>query len=475
MLSRGLAEFGPNYFVLRCVGNNEPNDIIGGIMETPINFKVNTSWADTGKASLLKKMYNMESSIAAGIGAVAGIDMTVPLLGESTFKQYVGVSEIDYHLKTTVFNGKAFSDTGVVSNGAEITNFLKKHATINSSLNGFETGFTNVLKSPFKVFDKINQVTDLLNTVEETFDSNQANQAWAACYKFYNAVVELTKSFKTDMNVVLQRIYEKTKKLAIKTGDSEPEGFSDLVIKTTDSNGKKLDEIRISMNPKVLGWKILNWFSDGAGRDDIVKINAYGALIDSYSEQSIRTANNQVLNDEIHDLLIKCMNTQFSVAESDFIENFMEQMNKDDTEYNNIKVECNNLFYDLIKKYNEKLFDKKKAILSSKTQIPLAEQNSKFTQAADILLFSKDKTFGQFDHHISPCLLYFSLCGKIFTEPVLVKGWSVNNNVWNFKTEFDITFERARIDTYEGFFNGSYKTVGDKGDVCGIKPTPVDV
>lgn len=433
-MKRGFAEFGPNFFALKAVGKYGSNDIVMGIMKEAIKMGVKTGWKETAKASLLKKMNTVANTGGAKIaGAITNNDLTVPLLGEATYKRYTGIDRFDYGLTTTIYNSDTFDNSNTVTSGPAFIEFLKTHGTINSDMNGFSTQFKNFLVTPIEALDKLDKVSDLINDVPANFNTKQAKNVIGAMQRFIqeegDLAVKLKNEFIRELNGALNRI---------KNNLSVNEDIGGLPILKVNNDLYQSDVITIYIE----------------SNDTILcKLNSYGKQL-AELKKMMPSSEDLNWNQSVYNLFIKYLSqTKLTINEGDFINNIFSSIDispdEADTQFALFKVN------DIITKYNDILQEKKRVILEGVFAVSPEVRKSKFTAAADILIFGRNKKFGEFDHHISPCILYFAFGGMIFKEPVLIKNWSVNTNTWGFGTEISLSFERARIDTYKEFVDGS--------------------
>jgi len=414
IMKRGFAEFGPNFFALKAVGRYESNDIVMGIMKESIKMGVKTGWKETAKASLLSKMNTIANVGGAKIvGAITNNDLTVPLLGEATYKRYTGIDMFDYGLTTTIYNSDTFDDSNTVTSGPAFIEFLKTHGTINSDMNGFSTQFKNFFAAPIDALEKLDKVSDLINDVPANFNTKQAKDVIGAMKRFIHEEGVIAGFLKDEL----------TRKFTLPK----------LKVNNKDD---KADVITIYIGSTVL-----------------CKLNSYGTQL-AKLEKMTPSQEDLNWNQSVYDLFLKYISqTKLIVNEGELIDKIFSSIDISPDE----AVKQATLFKvnDLISKYDNKLQDKKRVILEGVFAVKEEVKKSKFTAAADILIYGRNKKFGEFDHHISPCILYFAFAGMIFKEPVLIKNWSVNTNTWDFGSEISLSFERARIDTYKEFVDGS--------------------
>lgn len=87
----GFAEYGVNFFAIYDYTGVKHGGHIFCITEKPFEFKMAVNWADTAKASLLKKLTELQGKAADIAQMVTKTDFSIVPAGEATYKKYTGV------------------------------------------------------------------------------------------------------------------------------------------------------------------------------------------------------------------------------------------------------------------------------------------------------------------------------------------------------------------------------------------------
>lgn len=472
----GFAEYGANYFALYDYSDRKYNTSIHCITESPFSMSFNLNWVDTAKASLLKKMAEITGKVADVAQILGKNDYTIVQTGESTYVKYNGMERQSYNAQIVVLNQGYTTNRaiGKLSSARDIESFLKANALPLVGTDVISQLVNNFFQAPVDVVDNVVGTIGKIrgfNINVENFKQSTIDTVVGCMDDARNSIAKLFMRYKDELQKELQEAVVDFI-LAEKEADHEVKiaisGWFDV-----NFNKKKEDEIRDFIKKKVTidfeekgdgntvkradTYRIQVEFPHTSTFDkDLVTAKVYGEKVtDDFKNKG---ANVSYALKAFYDNDWSNMKGSFTIKKDilnkllslyDFRVNEAEEFDKRNWNYSkvldvleNMKSEYDNIVDDSCKKIE--------GIFKVSNQQAVTESKSAFDHVVDSLI-NVQKEYGDFNHRITPCVLFFSFGGLIFSEHVLITNWSKNENVWGFNTNFDITMEKAEVQSWQTY------------------------
>lgn len=453
----GFAEYGVNFFAIYDYTGVKHGDRIFCITEKPFEFKMAVNWTDTAKASLLKKLTELQGKAADIAQMVTKTDFSIVPAGEATYKKYTGVERMKYDTSVTVLdnNYTASLAKSKLSTSTEIESFLNAHAMPIVNDNMIKAFIDNFIDLPVQTADSAFGIVKIMKDTK--VDSASMAAAGSVITNMRDCATELiefaNKTQATFKTALLKDLDEYVKaKNGVNTKVTIKEGWNkDL---TADNAWKVLDD-KIKLDFQDNNNETFIQF-DFASDKDILKIThlkdeilsiqndfcgmtEYSKVFDFYKERWLKEVKPEICKDD-NDFTWRKVLKYYDIEENDVLNESGANSFLKETQA--VTIRFTQGCEDIIKKYKDKCEN-----VSLRDAEKIKQSKSKAHELADYVI-NINKQYGEFNHRMSPCILYFSLAGMIFQEHVLITNWSQNENVWGFDTKFNISMEKAEIESW---------------------------
>ncbi len=454
---RGFAEYGANFFALYTYTKRVESQPIYCITEKPFSFKVSTEWSDTPKTSLAKKLSTINGTFGSIAQTITGKDYDLCLAGNSTYVRYSGVDRLKYDAQVTVLNqnytnsSKAFQR---LSTATEIEEFLMKNGLPKVNEQSFGQLAQNVLQVPMDAVEKVVDISDKIQQNVSQLDETTALALLSAMNKASKAIKEFVSKEISNIDTALR-----------KDNDSDVLSYSRLL--STGNLMPKYSRIDFAITCHDDGNSIEIKISETGGGGETIgrgktflTINHLGDEIEDLMEK-INENNTEATRKQILDFYVnkwKPLDKFFEISKdgswTDIISNFIKDASyksERKLKFASLSSKIAELREEIIKKRKDNGEDNINGRILKETG-KLKESKSTINDILNNMLNLGDaSSYGNFEHRIVPCILYYSIAGKIIRDHVLVSSWSASENIWGFSTVFNISLEKAEVDTWETF------------------------
>lgn len=504
---KGFAEYGANFFALYSYRGAKLGDSIFCITETPFNMKYSTTWADTAKAGILKKLLSVEGKAADIAQMVTGKDLSVVPAGEATYVKYTGVDRLKYSTKIKVLNDpytKTKNNFAPLSDAIAIRKFLVNNGlpTVDESVvrQTIENFFSLPTDTAANLVDAMITIKDVQSVDWDTTTSLNVLGKMGSAAEKAQEIIEKERD-------ALQKAYHKAMSDYIIQKRSKG-----VYLETNYMTGTKtVEEIKTYTRwlPGPFAWiaekvveKVrravpvdMTFDNDEANREWLNKaikidIERDGNKIADYKHRGYKTTlefdtwfdtaiieSNHLASDILESNLNYAEDisaaiemwkkwtshryckrtdnwnkacTAFGVQEGKndeyHDENIKDYLGEVDKILTRIETDTTKLYNDVDGEIAKVIKDKAKESASVQKLNDLGD-----------LIMGGSKAFGELDnrkqslHRITPCILFFTFGGIIFAEHVLISDWSQNEDVWGFNSEFTIGMEKAEVDSWSHY------------------------
>lgn len=455
----GFAEYGANFFALYDYSNKNLDDGIFCISESPFSLKLATQWTDTPKAGILKKLETINGKAATIAQTLTGKDYDVVLAGDATYVRYAGVERMRYSTQVTTLTQSYYTETNArvkLSNASEIETFLTSNGLpyVNGSV--IATVVNNALTLPVGLAEKVMDISNTIkNTDSETLDVTTALATVSTMIKTATAIQENIKiklnEFAAALNAYVKENF-KNKQAVRTTG-----GQVTRTITTNELVVGNPSSINQEPPPEYTNELTASWIDSKGNARTIVtikhlrkKLSELQDDVNSPSAEDIKKVKNFKENE-----WKKKNKVNFESGWKDTIIKSLISENTDDKDNKKSGLSM------FLSSWEQKIHDEyesatkqsvhnEQVVQRDLTKVKMSK-NAVATIVDGLLNLGDDHLYGSFDHRIKPCVLFYSLAGRIIKDHVLISDWSETENTWGFTNTFSISMEKAEIDTWKNF------------------------
>lgn len=463
----GFAEYGANFFGIYSYNDGVlTSDGIHCITESPFNLNFNLEWVDTPKAGLLKKITSLQSKTAEKAQMFLKNDYTVVPTGDATYVKYAGVKRQSYSAKVKVLNTGYNSKAHLqLSRAEKIEEFLNKNALPLLSNDVVVRAVNNLFKMPTDLADNMIEAMDVIKNTsvpDNDWTVVIADAVFAAMKEYSSKIRDIYDKHSFSLfhaySYALMKFVELHK-------DENPEfGANGAAFYDTDMNDSSdaastfdlyakidiedadNDTIQLQFGHKGTAaatmdttlfftkhyWESLDKIDKSRG-NEAEFINKVADLYRSWK-------SNRPYDDKgrWHDFF-----KEYKIQVNDEIGKY-----EHDYDYSSVDSEVKKLQEECVQAKEEAA---KKIAIATESSTMKENSNNKIVELCDSII--NVKPYGEFDHRITPCILFFALGGIIFAEHVLITKWSQHDDNWGYTTEFDISMEKAEVESWKSWCN----------------------